>query len=365
VEVRAEAEESSPIPPGRELARARPRVVALLGPDNAGDAVTTAIATAPGRLDVAVYEMGPGYAGQLATAVRDKRVRLLLDKHTAGGANPAALARLAGTAVVVRRLGARGAEAHWKMILAGADTLLVGSGNLIARDAPRHGQGATAPLAGTREWWLMVSGDRALVAQARRALNAAWARAEGAEAVVAESTAAGPGRGVAPPVGIPLPQVAPLTAEVAPAGIRLATGAPACAALLAAHLAGARRRLLVTVPYVHPRAPAVAPLLADLGRAKAGGLDVRLLLGSVPDDPAAATPGDLKRLGFAVRVMDPLRSTTGHAKGLVADDTVVAGSCNWSQGGLHGNLEAALAVADGAVAAPFAAAFERDWEASG
>ncbi|HEY6379536.1 MAG TPA: phospholipase D-like domain-containing protein [Candidatus Dormibacteraeota bacterium] len=365
MEVRAEAAESTPIRPGREPARARPRVVALLGPDNAGDAIATAIAGAPGRLDVAVYEVGPGYAGQLATAARDKRVRLLLDAHNAGGANPATLARLAGTAVAVRRLGARGAEAHWKLILAGADTLLVGSGNLIARDAPRHAAGATAPLAGTREWWLMVSGARALVAQARRALNAAWARAAGPADVAAEGAAAGPDRGVAPPVGIPLPQVAPLTAEVALAGLRLATDAPTCAALLASHLAAARRRLLVTVPYVHPRAPAVAPLLACLRTAAAAGLDVRLLLGSVPDDPAAATPSELRRLGFAVRVMDPLRSTTGHAKGLVADETVVAGSCNWSQGGLHGNLEAALAVADAAVAAPFTAAFERDWEASG
>jgi hypothetical protein len=337
------------------------RVTALLGPDNAGDAISEAIGTVGDRLDVAVYEMGPGYAGQLATVAQQAQVRLLLDAHTGDGANPAAVRRLVGTRVAVREIGSRRAQAHWKLIVAGQDTLHVGSGNLISRDAPRHGADQATPLAGTREWWVAISGATGLAAQARGALDAAWARA-GPQPAPVRSEAAGPP--IPPPVGTPLPQVPPLTADVAPGRLLLATDAAGCASLLTSRLVAARRRLLITVPYVHARAPAVAPLLAGLKAAAAARLDVRLLLGAAPGDGVAATPAELRHLGIAVRVMDPVRTTTGHAKGLVADGVVVVGSSNWSQGGLHGNLEAALAVEDGAVAGHFAAAFERDWEAS-
>jgi phosphatidylserine/phosphatidylglycerophosphate/cardiolipin synthase-like enzyme len=44
---------------------------------------------------------------------------------------------------------------------------------------------------------------------------------------------------------------------------------------------------------------------------------------------------------------------------------VVAGSSNWSGAGLGANLEAALAVDHPAAAGYYAAAFDRDWAASG
>jgi phosphatidylserine/phosphatidylglycerophosphate/cardiolipin synthase-like enzyme len=59
------------------------------------------------------------------------------------------------------------------------------------------------------------------------------------------------------------------------------------------------------------------------------------------------------------------RSTPGHATGAVVDGVVVAGSANWSGAGLGANLEAALAVDHPAAAGYYAAAFDRDWAASG
>ena len=336
-------------------------VTALLGPDNAGDAITDVVASAIRDLDVAVYEMGPGYAGELATAARRARVRLLLDAHVGDGANPASVTRLGGTAVAVRQLGSRGAEAHWKLIIAGQDTLLVGSGNLISRDAPRHSAAPDTPLAGTREWWLELREAPAFATQARRALEAAWVRA-GSEPP--QFPVVVPARLPPPAVGVPFPQVPPFTREVALERIRLATDAAGCAALLGTELAAARRRLLVTIPYVHARAAAVRAPLAQLCDQAEAGIDVRLLLGAVPSDGISATRRELRGLGIAVRVMDPQRATTGHAKGLVADGAVMVGSSNWSQGGLAENLEAALVVDDAAVADHYAAAFERDWEAS-
>ena len=64
---------------------------------------------------------------------------------------------------------------------------------------------------------------------------------------------------------------------------------------------------------------------------------------------------------MGMAVMDPLRCTTGHAKGVVVDDVAVVSSANWSGAGLGGNREAALVLRSGAAAEYFAAAFEHDW----
>jgi phosphatidylserine/phosphatidylglycerophosphate/cardiolipin synthase-like enzyme len=155
--------------------------------------------------------------------------------------------------------------------------------------------------------------------------------------------------------------VPPLHLEIAEAQLGLAVGGSEIAGVLAAQLARCRRRALVTVPYVHAHVAAVGPLLDALGALCRRGVAVRLLLGAVPEARDAEV---LRATGMAVRVMDPGRSTTGHAKGLVADGTVVLGSANWSSSGLGGNRECALALADDRAADWFAAALERDWEVS-
>jgi cardiolipin synthase A/B len=164
-----------------------------------------------------------------------------------------------------------------------------------------------------------------------------------------------------PPVGVPHPLVAPLDLAVEERALDLVTGGAGVAALLGGRLGAARHRALCTVPYVHAGVPAVAALLDALAAASERGADARLLLGSVP------APGELAGLrarGLAVRVMDPARSTTGHAKGAVVDAAAVVGSANWSRAGLGANLEAAIAVDHAAAADYYAAAFERDWAVS-
>jgi phosphatidylserine/phosphatidylglycerophosphate/cardiolipin synthase-like enzyme len=329
-----------------------PRLTCALGPDSAGDLLRSLLDGASSSLDLAVYEVGPSYAPLVAAAAdRGARVRVLLDGHA--GANAACARLLAGCGAEVRVWTRRPAEAHWKVICAGEATLAAGSGNLIARDAPHPAAGR----AGTREWWLAVEGARAPVACARAALEAAWGEAEPPPggwigAVAAE----------APPVGVPRPSVPALELEVDASAVELVTGGRAVASLLASRLAAVRHRALVTVPYVHAHVAAVAALLGALAAVARRGADARLLLGAVPE------PEDLpalRRLGIAVRVMDPARSTTGHAKGAVLDGVVVAGSANWSRAGLGDNLEAALAVDHPDAAAYYASAFDRDWSASG
>jgi phosphatidylserine/phosphatidylglycerophosphate/cardiolipin synthase-like enzyme len=329
-----------------------PRLVCALGPDTAGDRLAGLIRGAAGALELAVYEVGPAYAGLIsAAAARGARVRLLLDGHA--GANATTARLLAGGGVELRVWARRpGAEAHWKLVTAGAGTVAVGSGNLISRDAPHDPAGRP----GTREWWLIVEDAPSLAARARAAQHAAWC-----EAGPPPPAWTGPAAAEAPPVALPRPLVPALELAVDEAALELVTGGAAVAALLGRRLATVHGRALCTVPYVHPHVRTVAGLLDGLAAAARRGADARLLLGAVPEP---ADLGAVRSHGFEVRVMDPSRSTTGHAKGAVLDGAVVAGSANWSGAGLGANLEAALAVDHPAAAGYYAAAFERDWTAS-
>lgn len=313
------------------------------------------IAAADSSLDAAVYEVSGYWAYVLgAAARRGVRTRLLLDRHP--GANSTTVRRLAGGPVLCRVArpvapgGGMPAACHWKLIVRDADSLAVGSGNLIKRDTPRQRPDLVLP--GTREWWVVVEGSAALARDARWHLDQAWR--ESAEPPVSWLRAARP---AAPPIGVPTPLVAPLTVPVDEDGIRMVLGGDAHRRMLHRLLAEARLAD-ITVPYVHAGRPAVRQLLSDLNAARRRGAKVRLLLGSVP---AAGDAAELSCRGPATRVMDPLRSTTGHAKGAIVDGQVLVGSANWSQPGLGGNREAGVLVEDAAAAAYFRAAFDRDW----
>ncbi len=334
---------------------------AALGPDCAGTVLSRLMASARETLDAAVYEVGPSYRWLLVDAARrGARVRLLLDAHASDGN--------AGTAVDVeaaggecRVLGSDSRVLHWKLIQVDRRRLAVGTGNLIWRDAPRDPHGRlppeAPPLRGTREWWLVALDGRRLGRDAGRAFEAAWREATRPP----QRWRAAPEESPFAAVGAPIPQVPPLRVRVRAGRVRLVTGAPSVAEVLGAVCAAAQSRIFVTVPYVHAQVAAVRRLLESLGAASRRGADVRLLLGQRPPHRDAER---LRGFDLAIRHMDPARSTRGHAKGVIADDTVVAGSANWSAGGLEVNWEAVIEAHHRRIASYYAAAFGRDWEAS-
>jgi phosphatidylserine/phosphatidylglycerophosphate/cardiolipin synthase-like enzyme len=110
---------------------------------------------------------------------------------------------------------------------------------------------------------------------------------------------------------------------------------------------------------VRPDAPSVRALLDQMSDASSRGVACALLLGAVPDSTEARL---LAELPFPVRRMDPAASTSGHAKGLVADGSVLISSANWSDAGLGGNWEAAMHVEHPGAATYYSAAWRRDWE---
>jgi len=327
-----------------------------LGPDAAGTVLTRLLDGASRSIDAAVYEVGPSYRWALVRAAeRGLRVRLALDAHVSDG--NAATARALAAAGAECRVAGVGADASHGKLLIVDSTVAVGTGNLIWRDAPRDRHlrfpPAATPLAGTREWWVTVSRSRRLRRDAAEAFAAHWLTA-----TVPPPAWTSTARTGAPAIGTPASQVAPKVI-CATRRLRLVIGGAAVGQVLEAMVTGATRRVLVTVPYAHASAAPVRGVIGRMTEASSRGVGCALLLGGVPD------PVDAERLvtlPFPVRRMDPVRSTSGHAKGMVADGSVLVSSANWSAAGLGGNWEAALRVGHAGAAAYYAAAWRRDWE---
>ena len=334
-------------------------ITCALGPDSAGTVLMRLLRRARHSIDAAVYEVGPSYRWALIRAAeRGLRVRLVLDAHVSDG-NAATARALIDAGAECRVAGVGADAAHGKLLIVDG-TVAVGSGNLLWRDAPRNPHlrlpPAGPPLAGTREWWVTAARTRRLHRSAGEAFESHWTSATAPPAGWSDAVG-----GTAPAVGIPMPQVAPKRL-CAPSGrLALVIGGAAVGETLGDLVSAARRRVLVTIPYAHPRALPVREVLDLMAEASSRRVACGLLLGAVPD------PKDVELLAalpFQIRRMDPARSTSGHAKGVVADDAVLVSSANWSSAGLGGNWEAGLRIDHSAAAAYYAAAWRRDWEAS-
>ncbi|HEX4954348.1 MAG TPA: phospholipase D-like domain-containing protein [Thermoanaerobaculia bacterium] len=135
------------------------------------------------------------------------------------------------------------------------------------------------------------------------------------------------------------------------------------AAVLAAIVAGARRRVWVTNAYFAPKRIAIEVL----GRAAARGVDVRLLLPGKTDVAVVRHAGhgfftDLLEQGVRIFEYQP---SVLHAKSLVADCLVsVVGSTNLDFRSFTFNGECNLVVFDSEVAQDMERAFEEDLQTS-
>lgn len=121
---------------------------------------------------------------------------------------------------------------------------------------------------------------------------------------------------------------------------------------------------------VTPRAGDDSDLLAAVLRAADRGVETRVLLSNAWYDErrnenltaklnARAAARDVP---LAVRIAEP-RSRYGkiHAKGVVADDTVIVGSLNWNRQAATENREVLLAIESPRLADYFARVYAADW----
>lgn len=131
------------------------------------------------------------------------------------------------------------------------------------------------------------------------------------------------------------------------------------AAVLAAIVAAARKRIWITNAYFAPRRAAVDVL----GDAVKRGADVRLLLPGRSDVPLVRHAGHghyAALLDRGVRLFE-YEAAILHAKSLVADDSVsLVGSTNLDFRSFHFNAECNLVILDEGTASVLAAVFEED-----
>jgi phosphatidylserine/phosphatidylglycerophosphate/cardiolipin synthase-like enzyme len=113
------------------------------------------------------------------------------------------------------------------------------------------------------------------------------------------------------------------------------------------------------------------PLLRATIRAAERGVEVRLLLSGAwytEEENAALVDwlngvAERRDLPLSARVAEPGgRFEKVHAKGVVADDTVVVGSLNWNGNAVSENREVSVAVRSDRLATRFREAFEADWQ---
>jgi phosphatidylserine/phosphatidylglycerophosphate/cardiolipin synthase-like enzyme len=155
--------------------------------------------------------------------------------------------------------------------------------------------------------------------------------------------------------------------DVTAAEVRVLTAPGNAESALVGVVDGADERVDVIQPSIGRRD---GPLLRATVRAAERGVEVRVLVSGawyVAEENAAFVEwlnGVAKRrdLPLTARVADPAgRYEKIHAKGVVADDTVVVGSLNWNENAVSENREVVLAVRSEALATYFRETFAADW----
>jgi cardiolipin synthase len=310
-------EDPGPPPISPAIAVGEDWVRPLVGGPATFAAVVAALEHARERVEVEMYEFQRvDLADRLVAAqARGAQVTVILD------------AQAAGTAETLRRLRAAGIQA----LDYPADRRAIDHVKLLLVDR-------AVAIVGGINWGLASERHRDYAAEVRGPVVAHLAR------VFARDLAAA-GR----PVTIP-----PVTAEGA---VRVLTTHPAhdIETAVLSLLAGATRRIDVEL-FVITAPAAVSALQAAQRR----GVQVRVLLD--PNQDALGARATLA--GSGIRAGYYAGPGKLHAKIVVVDGArVLFGSANWTHGGFATNHELDLAIDHPAVAAVYAAAIARDWEA--
>jgi len=133
----------------------------------------------------------------------------------------------------------------------------------------------------------------------------------------------------------------------------------------------AQRRCLCTIFIIDlkSRCPAncVADVIDDLEAAHWRGVDVRVLIGGSRSsfeigEAAAIAFEHLAARCIPSRWLTSDKSARGnHAKAVIADETVLLGSHNWSPGSFHKDTQDSVCITSAPLAEYFAGLFESSW----
>lgn len=139
-------------------------------------------------------------------------------------------------------------------------------------------------------------------------------------------------------------------------------------------LGASTNRFLASIFIIDPRVghspePHVYNLLIACRDAMGRGADVRILIGGSRSNheigASAQLAWDLCRaLGLDARWLTSMDTRGSHMKLVVADDTVIVGSHNWSGGAFNGQIQESIAIRSPSLAAICARTFENQWTRS-
>jgi phosphatidylserine/phosphatidylglycerophosphate/cardiolipin synthase-like enzyme len=132
-----------------------------------------------------------------------------------------------------------------------------------------------------------------------------------------------------------------------------------------------RSRILVSIFIIDPRVgnapePHVYNLLTACRDAMRRGADVRILIGGSRRNHVIGASAQLAwdlclALGLDARWLTAMETRGSHTKLVVADDTVIVGSHNWSAGAFDGQCQESIAIRSPSLAAVCARTFEKLW----
>ena len=110
-------------------------------------------------------------------------------------------------------------------------------------------------------------------------------------------------------------------------------------------------------------------LLLALVEARWRGVDARLLVGGARTSPAMIQMAEAARkrarvLRVPCRWLTSIPKVAGHAKVVIADDHVLVGSHNWTDGGFNGKSDS-VCVASASLAHRLEKRFEQQWAEAG
>jgi cardiolipin synthase A/B len=344
---------------------------AFVSPDCGRAVFEQAISSAHQEILVNVYEFtDPGLAGLLCQAVsRGVKVTVLLEGGPVGGISSeeqTVIATLRSAGIKVRVMAGSGEDHapyrynHAKYLVIDGKDLLLTTENFKEHSFPKAG------FAGNRGWGVLVSSPD---------LCSYFSK-------VFYSDLNGPGvtdvqgnRSEIPqyfaeaykPVFAPLHFNASLVTPVL---------APDTSDLTVSLINGTRSRLFIEEAYIkHWSHGKRNPYLESAIDAARRGVDVKILLDSYyynieeendNDEIAAEITAIASRehIPIEARLLD--LSGTGllklHAKGMVADDSILISSINWNENSPSFNREAGLIIEDRNIAGYFASVFEQDWD---
>jgi len=342
-------------------------VRAAVSPDCSFELLKATLELAKSELLVYIYNVSAPHIVSLIADARDRgaTVRIMYDAKDTSGDEVKKLQSLHVDLKVAPSRDPRRVfdVCHQKFAVIDKKVVILGSANWATSSIPNRLPGQKR-RGGNREWLLRI--DNAPVAKWYRDLFDADFAIEEFESLAVEFEVEArepslPAPTFAPPLDVKPKRFPTLSGNLTPL-----VSPDNYFAHVKKIIDGATKRILLQQQYIvgGASAPSVDKLLHSVKAKKDAGLDVRIIVSSKFAANWEKTKDTLKAHGL----IDRLKAINldhfihCHNKGVIADDTVVVSSTNWSENSIRRAREAGVGIHSKDLSSFFATVFDDDWE---